>query len=253
MKKNIIDSTKIIILSTIVILGASYIYAWTGPSNTAPNSNTPAPLNVGLGNQIKSGTLALTGLLSDGVTAAATGLFVGNGNVLADDFCIKNLNGSSTGKCLSTAGSGNGTASWTAIDLNDKSSFDPSCHYFASIGGTPHVDFSFINQNVITEYTANGAYSINATNKKVEANNGYVVSALYKSCAGSGGAQVNKLETQIYSCPNQYRVCGNGVGESGLPPCVGQLSTLSSCSYFSSCINNTASPRSCTPIGFLVQ
>ncbi|MCC7331043.1 MAG: hypothetical protein IT232_00400 [Flavobacteriales bacterium] len=85
MKKNIIDSTKIIILSTIVVLGASYIYAWTGPSNSAPNGNTPAPLNIGSGYQIKSGTLALTGLQADGLTAAATAFFVGNGKVRIQD------------------------------------------------------------------------------------------------------------------------------------------------------------------------
>ena len=61
--KDIITTTKIIILSLIVVLGASYVYAWTGPTQSPPGGNTDAPINVSASSQYKAGALGVGGML----------------------------------------------------------------------------------------------------------------------------------------------------------------------------------------------
>ena len=51
------QSAKVLILALILSLGVSYAFAWTGPTASAPNNNTPAPVNVGGTFQSKSGDL----------------------------------------------------------------------------------------------------------------------------------------------------------------------------------------------------
>ena len=54
------------------IFSASAAYAWTGPTALPPNSNAPAPINVGVTDQVKNGGLSLNSLLVSG-NAGITG------------------------------------------------------------------------------------------------------------------------------------------------------------------------------------
>ncbi len=45
-----------------LLLGASFVSSWTGPSQTAPNGNVAAPLNVSAADQVKPGGLSLNSL-----------------------------------------------------------------------------------------------------------------------------------------------------------------------------------------------
>jgi|ERR1035437_1527702 hypothetical protein len=57
--KKIIDYTKILVLAAILVVGVSYLKAWTGPTLPAPTGNTAAPINTGSGTQTKNGSLTL--------------------------------------------------------------------------------------------------------------------------------------------------------------------------------------------------
>ncbi|OGG49713.1 hypothetical protein A2704_06250 [Candidatus Kaiserbacteria bacterium RIFCSPHIGHO2_01_FULL_54_36b] len=82
-----------------VLLIASVVSAWTGPTGTAPNSNAYTPLNISATAQTKTGGLLLntggavnglivqSGKVGVGVTAPAQKLDVA-GNVKASGFCI---------------------------------------------------------------------------------------------------------------------------------------------------------------------
>src|SRR3990167_5791320 len=63
---NLLQSLKILILALILSIGVTYVYAWTGPTATAPGGNTLAPINVGATGQTKSGGLWLGSLGADG-------------------------------------------------------------------------------------------------------------------------------------------------------------------------------------------
>lgn len=75
LKQDFLNTAKIILLAVILTAGISY--AWTGPSATAPGSNTDAPINVGTNGQSKVGGL----ILGTGLTSSDNGLIITNGKV----------------------------------------------------------------------------------------------------------------------------------------------------------------------------
>ena len=89
-KKQIISAIKITVLSAILIVGLNYANAaWSGPTATAPDGNTPTPINIGTTSQIKNGGLGLNAL-----SVFGSGLFTGKAT--ADEFCF------SDGTCISS-------------------------------------------------------------------------------------------------------------------------------------------------------
>jgi len=64
MKKDFIQTLKILLTAMVLSLGVSYVYAWTAPTDAPPAGNTPAPLNTGLVDQIKTGGLDITATLT---------------------------------------------------------------------------------------------------------------------------------------------------------------------------------------------
>jgi len=80
MKTKIIQNIKSIIVALVLVAGVAYVSAWTGPTDTAPDSNTAAPINVSYSSQIKQGNFHIKGLIN-ATTAATNGLIVENGNV----------------------------------------------------------------------------------------------------------------------------------------------------------------------------
>jgi hypothetical protein len=62
MTKKILSNLKVLSLAVILSLGLSYVYAWTGPTDTAPNGNVAAPLNTSTAAQTKPGDLTVNSI-----------------------------------------------------------------------------------------------------------------------------------------------------------------------------------------------
>lgn len=60
-------------LIVLLLFGAYAVFAWTGPSSTAPNGNVDAPVNVGDDDQVKNG-----GLSVDALTVFGGAIITGN-------------------------------------------------------------------------------------------------------------------------------------------------------------------------------
>ncbi len=123
MKKQIFDSAKIILLAGILVGGAAYVKAWTGPTLSPPNGNISAPLNVGSSTQTKLGSLIVNAATpiqnAIGLTVFGNSIFNGN---------LQILNGTQgSGKVLTSDASGNTT--WTAtssLGISSGSTVNPS-------------------------------------------------------------------------------------------------------------------------------
>ncbi|MEK7567460.1 MAG: hypothetical protein AAB513_00880 [Patescibacteria group bacterium] len=52
------QTLKIVFLATLLSFSFSYVFAqWTGPSGNPPTNNTEEPVNIGIGDQVKTGGL----------------------------------------------------------------------------------------------------------------------------------------------------------------------------------------------------
>ncbi len=128
-----------LVVGVLLAAGGSYLFAaWSGPTQTPPNGNVEAPVNVGpvgqeklgmfaaLGGVFRNGGLSInTSLLSDGSASpngAALKLDV-EGAVGATKYCDEN------GENCFTARGGGGGSKWVAVDLDGKDFWDRSCQY----------------------------------------------------------------------------------------------------------------------------
>jgi|GEM_PF-4550535 len=68
---------SILFVSFVGLLLASGLDAWVGPTNTPPQGNVAAPINVGTTSQIKDGTIGVEGLAVFGTAYIQTKLGVG--------------------------------------------------------------------------------------------------------------------------------------------------------------------------------
>jgi len=103
MKKTI-HYLSTILIAVIALLGVSYVQAnWSDPTAIAPNGNTPAPINVSINPQVKTGGLSLGSLIVNG----------------GADFYgpIKITTGAGDKKVLTSDASGNAT--WQTNTSND--------------------------------------------------------------------------------------------------------------------------------------
>lgn len=97
MKKQFLQSAKIILLAMIIGLGVNYLFAaagpgggatvggWSGPGTTPPGGNTPAPINVSTIAQSKGGYVP-SGALFD-----VSGLFTSDRLLVAGDATVGDL------------------------------------------------------------------------------------------------------------------------------------------------------------------
>ena len=127
MKTRLLSSLKLLSLALLIGLTTSYVFAWTGPTAAPTGGNVSAPVNVGLSNQTKAGSLRLAGirtslasyinfassadLTTKGAPFNALSLAV-NGSVGATEYCDQNgenctttLGGGGGGTCTAAAGS----------------------------------------------------------------------------------------------------------------------------------------------------
>src|SRR3989338_845247 len=79
-----IQSFKIILLATLLAAGISYVYAWTGPTQTPPNGNVSAPINVGVIDQIKDAGLGVNMLAVFGQGSFGGEVIIGSTGAACD-------------------------------------------------------------------------------------------------------------------------------------------------------------------------
>jgi len=73
MKKHLIQTLKTLLTAIILSFGISYVYAWTGPTQTPLNGNISAPVNTGSVAQTKSGNVT-----ADRLTTTGRSLYFGS-------------------------------------------------------------------------------------------------------------------------------------------------------------------------------
>lgn len=72
-------SHSLVAVITLIVFGALFAFAWTGPSSAPPNGNVDAPINVGDDDQVKNAGLSVDALAVFGDSAMT-------GNVTAAGF-----------------------------------------------------------------------------------------------------------------------------------------------------------------------
>jgi hypothetical protein len=106
-------SKKITLVISGIVLAASFSYLsanWSGAPSNPPNSNTPAPLNVGSNNQAKQAGLILSSLWANGIIVATSSLPVNlkavfGGRVGATEYCDQNGANCASAQTLGSGGS----------------------------------------------------------------------------------------------------------------------------------------------------
>jgi len=78
--KQYLQKFSFLVLGLSLALAASYLNAWTGPTQTAPSGNVAAPVNLSGISQIKSGGLGVASLLSTGSIGASQYCDASGGN-----------------------------------------------------------------------------------------------------------------------------------------------------------------------------
>jgi hypothetical protein len=78
--KQYLQKFSFLVLGLSLALAASYLNAWTGPTQTAPSGNVAAPVNLSGMSQIKLGGLGVASLLSTGSIGASQYCDASGGN-----------------------------------------------------------------------------------------------------------------------------------------------------------------------------
>jgi len=86
MKKDLLNTLKILTAAAILSLGISALYAWTPPTQAPPAGNVDAPVNIGNTDQVKSGGLGVGAFTAD--NASFNGNVTATGNICDDDGCV---------------------------------------------------------------------------------------------------------------------------------------------------------------------
>lgn len=66
-----LQKLSFLIIGIFIAVGTSYLNAWTGPTQTAPNGNVDAPVNLSALSQVKLGGLSVASLLATGGVGAS--------------------------------------------------------------------------------------------------------------------------------------------------------------------------------------
>jgi hypothetical protein len=122
------EQIKGLLIGFVLVVGMSYVSAWTGPSVAPTGGNTAEPINVGSLAQSKLGSLAVTVLSADAVTVnTATG-------ITSPKYCIST-------SCVSSWSNGGSFITPTDMGLS-KTTFPTSFYggksnwYLSGISGT---------------------------------------------------------------------------------------------------------------------
>lgn len=77
-KTELLSTVKIVVLSLVLVLGISYVSAWTAPTGTPPDNNVAAPINTSLVTQVKAGALGVSGYFTAYSGMSANGKLINN-------------------------------------------------------------------------------------------------------------------------------------------------------------------------------
>lgn len=175
-----------VVAGAILFTGVSIVLAWTGPTQTAPNGNVAAPINVGTTDQTKNGVLGVNGLavFGDAIISTVGGyLNFGTIPVFGDPssgYGIRDNGGTIEMKSSSGA--------WRSV--------------FASTGG-----LAVPNNTTVTicDSTSEGTQRYNSTSKQMEFCNGTAWTAF----GGSGGGGTNLIISSDAQNVNLYVLAGS--------------------------------------------
>ncbi|MFA6094374.1 MAG: hypothetical protein WC757_00590 [Candidatus Paceibacterota bacterium] len=98
MKQKLLETIKILTIAILALAGVAYAGPWTGPTQSFPNGNVGAPINVGSSSQTKTGAFwSQASLGTDG-----SGSFNGGGVYInrnaADPFIVFKRNAANAGQ-----------------------------------------------------------------------------------------------------------------------------------------------------------
>ncbi len=203
MKKNIINSTKTLVLAVILATGVSYLFAWTGPTATPPGNNTAAPLSVATSSQTKMGPLILNyaNLVTPGLEVLG-GIQIVDGTQGVGKVLRSDANGVSSWVATSSLGISGGSSGVSQITAGTRVTVTPS-------GGTGNVT---VNSSA-TGTIGGGCYET-SSDQTIDTNppargwgNGTPTGATtqYAGCSCSAG----------YTSQMVYGQANNGISASG--------------------------------------
>ena len=194
---------------SLILFGASVIGAWTGPTQSPPEGNVAAPINVGSVDQVKDAALGVDGLAVFGSQYIQGNLGIGveSPTTALDVAGAIRMRGGGTpgaGKVL-VATDGNGTLAWGTISYQEVQTSGPHGVYNLAASQTPGTPLYLLVQDMI----AHGNPPITSTGTPY--NDTATRARLCLALTGSSNATVLTYTTSAYSSPsNNYVYKWNG-------------------------------------------
>lgn len=178
-------------ISAAILLVGYAVYAWTGPTATAPASNVAAPINTGASGQVKTGDFATMGKFGVGLVSPNAKLNVSGGDIIVDG------QGYIRSRYSGTTDSYRSSFGWNSIQLGNNGT-----NYIIAGNTAAGGSLSFVVNNS-NEYTYGGAAPNGSTvlslssggayqngNLRLDADGGWIrtygVSGWYNGTYGGG-------------------------------------------------------------------
>ncbi|MGA2496084.1 MAG: hypothetical protein ABSF67_24705 [Roseiarcus sp.] len=258
------SKTTFVAFASGIAIGAIFfsaiVSAWTGPTATAPAGNVAAPINVSSIDQVKNGNLGVNGLAVFGNTLLQGSSYLNFGSTAGpggygiwDNAGVLNFknNGGSWQTIQATVAALVGAGSLTTPYL-------PAYAGWSS-QGTGAGGAAIYNDNgsyetlmIVGNNSAGGNRDVKVWDDLYVSNSLYVGNGIHFA---DGSVQTTAASnvgvgTKVYLCPASIGCMGTLLGGA---PCVGQLTTQSTCLYYqmqsSTCVQGTT--RNCTAVGHL--
>ncbi|OGG45442.1 hypothetical protein A2673_00370 [Candidatus Kaiserbacteria bacterium RIFCSPHIGHO2_01_FULL_50_13] len=189
----------------VVLFAASLISAWTGPTQSPPDGNVPAPINVGSVDQVKNAGLSLDALAVFGsqYISGKLGIGVENSTVSLDVAGSIRMRGGGSplgGKVLVSTDS-SGTLEWATISYQVEQTSGPHDTYNLKATQTPGTPLYLLVQDMVDNgnVTVSGVgtpYNDAATRARM----------CYALTGGNSDATVLTYTTDSYASPGDNHV-----------------------------------------------
>jgi len=248
------------LIGAIIFGFASILFAWTGPTQTAPNGNVSAPVNVGAVDQVKNAGLSLNSLavfgntilsgvsryLNFGTIAGSSGYGIrDNAGVME----FKHSGGSWTSIVSNTVQGGMTTGYVTSTSTTATSTFAKGVSVTGFVKATSGFTFPDGTTQTTAVNTTFNLYNNNHTNKQCESkgglvrsigSSGYLCQITGSTCGGGGWTRLDSWGVThprgcVYSGNATYY--GTGSHEfANSPPEQAGSGSLGSCSVMAALV-----------------